>query len=155
MTGWGTGLIGAALLIVGLTRAGLPMPLAQLGLMLAGIGMGLNAGPVNALAVAVAAVPPARSGSAAALINVARMVGATLGIAVLGTVFALAGGGAAGLRAALVSGALARWLARSWPSPLSPGFKNLRSEDLARQRLTAPVPAAGASSRRRTAPEAR
>ena len=105
MTGWGTGLIGAALLIVGLTRAGLPMPLAQLGLMLAGLGMGLNTGPVNA--VAVAAVPPARSGSAAALINVARMVGATLGVAVLGAVFALAGGGAAGLRAALVAGALA------------------------------------------------
>ena len=107
MTGWGTGLIGAALLIVWLTRAGLPMPLAQLGLMLAGLGMGLNTGPVNAVAVAVAAVPPARSGSAAALINVARMVGATLGVAVLGAVFALAGGGAAGLRAALVAGALA------------------------------------------------
>ena len=105
MTGWGTGLIGAALLIVGLTRAALPMPLAQLGLMLAGLGMGLNTGPVNA--VAVAAVPPARSGSAAALINVARMVGATLGVAVLGAGFALAGGDAAGLRAALVAGALA------------------------------------------------
>ena len=35
-------------------------------------------------------------GSAAALINVARMVGATLGVAVLGAVYALAGGGAAG-----------------------------------------------------------
>lgn len=81
------------------------MPLAQLGLMLAGLGMGLNTGPVNA--VAVAAVPPARSGSPAALINVARMVGATLGVAVLGAVFALACGDAAGLRAALVAGALA------------------------------------------------
>ncbi|HTW26987.1 MAG TPA: MFS transporter [Acetobacteraceae bacterium] len=101
MIGLGTALIGAALLVLAATRAGLPMPLAQLGLGLAGLGMGLNTGPVNA--VAVAAVPAARAGTAAALINVARMVGATLGVAALGAVYALGGG----LRAAMLVGAVA------------------------------------------------
>jgi hypothetical protein len=39
-------------------------------------------------ALAVAAVPPARSGTASGLVNTARMVGATLGIAVLGSIYA-------------------------------------------------------------------
>jgi hypothetical protein len=39
-------------------------------------------------AVAVANVPAARSGTASGLVNTARMVGATLGVAVLGAVFA-------------------------------------------------------------------
>jgi hypothetical protein len=51
-----------------------------------GIGLGLNTGPVNS--VAVASVPPARSGTASGLLNTARMVGATLGVAILGAVFA-------------------------------------------------------------------
>ncbi len=56
-----------------------------------GCGLGLNTGPVNA--VAVANVPAARSGTASGLVNTARMVGATLGIAVLGAVFAMFAGG--------------------------------------------------------------
>ena len=52
-----------------------------------GCGLGLNVGPMNA--VAVANVPVARSGTASGLINTARMVGATLGVAVLGAVFAM------------------------------------------------------------------
>ncbi|KAB0648799.1 MFS transporter, partial [Burkholderia territorii] len=47
----------------------------------------------------------ARSGTASALVNVARMAGATLGIAVLGTLFAAAHGGTAGLRTAMFAGA--------------------------------------------------
>ena len=73
-----------------------------MGLVLTGLGMGLNTGPL--FGVAVAAVPAARSGSAASLINVARMIGATLGVAILGTAFALAGAGGAGLRAAMLLG---------------------------------------------------
>ena len=38
--------------------------------------------------VAVANVPAARSGTASGLVNTARMVGATLGVAVLGAIFA-------------------------------------------------------------------
>ncbi len=50
------------------------------------------------------AVPAARSGTAAALINVARMAGATIGVAVLGAVFAIGGGGPSGLRLAMLLG---------------------------------------------------
>ncbi|HEX5477223.1 MAG TPA: MFS transporter [Burkholderiales bacterium] len=75
-----------------------------------GVGLGLNTAPVNG--VAVASVPRARSGTASGLLNTARMVGATLGVAILGAVFAHFAGqaGAAsdgflpGLRAALSLG---------------------------------------------------
>lgn len=102
MIAGGTALIGCGLLVIALTRAGSPLPLAELGLGLTGIGMGLNTGPLYA--VAVGAVTADRSGTAASLINVARMSGATLGVAILGTAFALAHGGAAGLRAAMLGG---------------------------------------------------
>ncbi len=101
-TAGGTALIGAGLLVMALTEAGRPMSLAQAGLLLAGIGMGVNTAPL--MGVAVAAVPSARSGAASALINVARMVGATLGVAVLGALYALKGAGVAGLTAAMLAG---------------------------------------------------
>jgi MFS transporter, DHA2 family, methylenomycin A resistance protein len=107
----GTGLIGAGLLVLASTTEGTPLWLAEAGLLLAGLGMGLNTAPL--FGVAVAAVPAARSGSAASVINVARMVGATLGVAVLGSAFA-----AIGLREAMllggavqIAGACAAWLA--------------------------------------------
>jgi EmrB/QacA subfamily drug resistance transporter len=100
----GTAMIGLGLILVALSHAGRPMAFVQVGLILAGVGMGLNTGPL--MGVAVAAAPPARSGTASSLINVARMVGATLGVAALGSLFALRGEGAAGLRAALLVGGL-------------------------------------------------
>jgi DHA2 family methylenomycin A resistance protein-like MFS transporter len=107
----GTALIGAGLLVLACTTAGAPLWLAELGLVLAGLGMGLNTAPL--FGVAVAAVPAARSGSAASVINVARMVGATLGVAVLGSAFA-----GMGLREAMllggmvqIAGACVAWLA--------------------------------------------
>jgi hypothetical protein len=84
----------------------LPTLCAAVRLALTGIGMGLATGPL--MAVAVGAVPPARSGTAAALINVARMAGATIGVAVLGATFALAQGGVGGLRLAMLIGGLAQ-----------------------------------------------
>jgi predicted MFS family arabinose efflux permease len=82
------------------------------GMVVVGIGLGLNTAPVNS--VAVASVPRERSGVASGLLNTARMVGATLGVAVLGAVFAhFAGQQAAaesflpGLRAALGIGGAA------------------------------------------------
>src|SRR5262249_3141515 len=75
----GTALIACGLLVLAATDAGRPLVLAQTGLVLAGIGMGLNTGPL--MSVAVDAVSAARSGTASALINVARMAGATLGVA--------------------------------------------------------------------------
>ena len=102
MTAGGTAIIGVGLLVLAGTHAGAPLPLAEAGLLLAGLGMGLNTGPL--LSVATASVTAARAGTAAALFNLARMSGAVFGVAVLGTIFAAAGGGAAGFRAAMLAG---------------------------------------------------
>jgi DHA2 family methylenomycin A resistance protein-like MFS transporter len=102
MTAGGTALIGCGLLVLAATAAGQPLIVTQTGLIFAGVGMGLNTGPL--MSVAVDAVSAARSGTASSLINVARMTGATLSVAVLGTVFAMAHGGADGLRAAMLAG---------------------------------------------------
>jgi DHA2 family methylenomycin A resistance protein-like MFS transporter len=102
MTAGGTALIGCGLLTVAATQAGSPMLLAQAGMLAAGLGMGLSSGPL--FGIAVGAVGRERSGTASALINVARMTGATLGVALLGTVFELLHGGAEGLRAAMLIG---------------------------------------------------
>jgi EmrB/QacA subfamily drug resistance transporter len=103
ITAGGTALIACGLLLLAATHAARPLVLAEIGLVLAGIGMGLNTGPL--MSVAVDAVSAARSGTASALINVARMAGATLGVAFLGTAFAMWHGGAEGLRAAMLVGA--------------------------------------------------
>jgi EmrB/QacA subfamily drug resistance transporter len=110
----GVALIGAGLLAVG-AAAGSPSALpAQAGLLMAGVGMGLATGPL--MGAAIGAVPAAQSGIASALINVARMAGATLGVAVLGAVYAAAAGPMHGLRLAMYAGggvqiacALAAW----------------------------------------------
>jgi MFS transporter, DHA2 family, methylenomycin A resistance protein len=114
MAAGGTALCGCGLLVLAATQAGQPFLLAEIGLGLTGIGMGMNTGPL--MSVAVEAVTVARSGTASALINVARMAGATLGVAFLGAAFALGHGGVQGLRAAMVTGgtvqlcgALAAW----------------------------------------------
>ena len=101
MTAGGTAVIGCGLLVLA-ASAGQPLALAAVGLALTGIGMGLNTGPL--MSVAVEAVTAARSGTASALINVARMVGATLGVAFLGAAFALCHDGESGLRAAMLAG---------------------------------------------------
>jgi MFS transporter, DHA2 family, methylenomycin A resistance protein len=100
----GTALIGCGSLAVAATSAGSPVLLSQLGLLLTATGMGLNTGPLHG--IAVGSVAQARSGTASALINVARMAGATLGVALLGAVFALLHGGAAGMHAAMLIGGL-------------------------------------------------
>lgn len=103
-TAGGVAIIGCGWLLVGATAHMATVLTTEAGLLLTGIGMGVATGPLNS--VAVGAVSAARSGTAAAVINVTRMAGASLGIAVLGAAFALAGGGIAGLRAAtLVAGA--------------------------------------------------
>ena len=83
----------------------------EIALLVVGVGLGLNTAPVNG--VAVAALPPARSGTASGLLNTARMVGATLGVAILGSLFATYAGEQAvtgagfllGLRAAMSAAA--------------------------------------------------
>ncbi|MHB1669415.1 MFS transporter [Thiomonas sp.] len=99
----GMGLIGAGIALLALTQAGQHLWLAEAGLFLTGVGMALNTGPV--LASAVAAVEPARAGTASAMVNTARMVGATLGVGVLGGVFAASSSVGVGFSAAMVLGA--------------------------------------------------
>jgi DHA2 family methylenomycin A resistance protein-like MFS transporter len=83
----GMGLMGLGLLMLALIPFNDSLVLIESGLLAMGCGLGLNVGPMNA--VAVANVPAARSGTASGLINTARMIGATLGVAVLGAVFAM------------------------------------------------------------------
>jgi hypothetical protein len=90
--------------------------LIELALFVVGIGLGLNTAPVNG--VSVAAVPPARSGTASGVLNTSRIVGATMGVAILGSVFAAYAGQQAnmgagfmpGLRAAMVAAGMAELL---------------------------------------------
>ncbi len=82
----GMALIGSGLLTLSFTRAGQPLAMAEAGLLLTGVGMAFGTGPL--LAVAVAAVTSSRAGTASGLINTARMVGATLGVAMCGVAYA-------------------------------------------------------------------
>ncbi|HZQ12505.1 MAG TPA: MFS transporter [Pseudolabrys sp.] len=86
--------------------------LVEFLLMIVGIGLGLNTAPLNG--VAVAALPSERSGTASGVLNTSRMVGATLGVAILGALFAAHAGQEAtasgflpGMRVALSGGGIA------------------------------------------------
>jgi MFS transporter, DHA2 family, methylenomycin A resistance protein len=106
----GMGLMGGGLLLLTPISATTSLLAIEFALLVIGVGLGMNTGPVNA--VAVANVPAARSGTASGLVNTTRMIGATLGIAVLGAIFAVhAGAGTTdgmitGLRWAFLGGAI-------------------------------------------------
>ncbi|MBP0578937.1 MFS transporter [Labrys sp. LIt4] len=102
MTGGGVAVIGRGLLAIAASAHHVSILPAEIGLALTGLGMGMATGPL--MGEAVGAVASARAGTASALINVARMVGATVGVAVLGSLYAVFGGGSAGLAAAMVVG---------------------------------------------------
>ena len=106
MTAGGVAIVGLGLLLIGFTAGEGSLMFAEIGLALTGFGMGLATGPL--MGEAVGAVPAARSGTAAAIINVARMVGATVGVAALGAVYAALKGGLEGLRLAMVLGGAAQ-----------------------------------------------
>jgi MFS transporter, DHA2 family, methylenomycin A resistance protein len=106
----GMAAMGGGLLLLTGVSAMPNMALIEVALLIIGAGLGLNTGPVNT--VAVASVPPARSGTASGLVNTSRMVGATLGVAVLGSLFAVHAGDSrpeamvSGLRLAYLGGAI-------------------------------------------------
>jgi EmrB/QacA subfamily drug resistance transporter len=81
-------------------------PIEEIGLLLTGVGMGIATGPLTA--VAVSAVSHDRAGTASALINVARMVGATIGVAALGAIFAVTGAPTSGFMLAMMIGGTAQ-----------------------------------------------
>jgi predicted MFS family arabinose efflux permease len=88
----------------------------ELACVIIGIGLGLNTGPV--LTVAVSSASKDHAGVASGIVNTARIVGATLGVAVLGALFAGRAGQnptdgaaiAAGLFPALIGGAFVEGL---------------------------------------------
>jgi predicted MFS family arabinose efflux permease len=106
----GMAAMGAGLLLLTGVSGTPNMVLIETALLIIGAGLGLNTGPVNT--VAVASVPPARSGTASGLVNTSRMVGATLGVAVLGSLFAVHASDSqpeamvSGLRLAYLGGAI-------------------------------------------------
>ncbi len=104
----GMALIGLGLLLLSLTQAGRPLWLAEIGLLATGVGMALNTGPV--FDVAVSAVAPSRAGTASALVNSGRMVGATLGVAALGAVYATNASVAHGFAWSMAAGCAVVWL---------------------------------------------
>ncbi|HEU0229855.1 MAG TPA: MFS transporter, partial [Burkholderiaceae bacterium] len=91
-------IIGIGLLTIGWGAGHPAIALSEAGLTLTGVGMGFATGPLMGLAVGSA--PAARSGTASALINVARIAGAALGVAVLGTLYATRHDPSSGLRLA-------------------------------------------------------
>jgi EmrB/QacA subfamily drug resistance transporter len=106
MTAGGVAIVGIGLLLIAMTAGQTSLVFAEIGLALTGVGMGLATGPL--MGEAVGAVAAARSGTASAIINVARMVGATVGVAALGAVYAVFQGGPEGLRFAMLLGGLAQ-----------------------------------------------
>jgi len=67
------------------------LPFIEAALLVIGIGLGLNTAPIQN--VAVTSVPEDRAGTASGLINTARMVGATIGVAILGLLLGAHPGG--------------------------------------------------------------
>jgi DHA2 family methylenomycin A resistance protein-like MFS transporter len=110
----GMAMMGTGLFMLALVPLNDSLVLIEAALLVIGCGLGLNTGPVNAVAVANA--PSARSGTASGLLNTARMVGATLGVALLGAIFAIFSGGsgsgdvAAGLAPAFIVGGIGEML---------------------------------------------
>jgi EmrB/QacA subfamily drug resistance transporter len=99
----GLGLMAAGLLlyaVAGPTGSGW---LLELAFVLAGAGLALNTGP--AVSLAMSAIPVQRSGLGAGVVNLSRLLGITVGVAVLGSAMAAIGGDL-GVRTALVVGGL-------------------------------------------------
>jgi EmrB/QacA subfamily drug resistance transporter len=108
----GMAAMGIGALLCALFAAGPAYWPVAAALVVVGVGLGLNTAPVNSVVMLNA--PRERRGTGSGLLNTARMVGATLGIALLGAVFAHFAGQTAqaegflpGLRAALALGGIA------------------------------------------------
>jgi MFS family permease len=95
--------------------------LLELSFVLAGAGLALNTGP--AVGLAMSAVPVQRAGLASGVVNLARLVGITVGVAVLGSAMAEIAG-AEGARIATMLGGLIQLIgatvALRWARPEAP-----------------------------------
>jgi EmrB/QacA subfamily drug resistance transporter len=105
----GLALMGAGMALYAAAGPDASLGLLQLSFVLAGAGLAFNTAP--AVGLALSAVPVSKVGLASGLVNLARLVGITVGIAVLGTVLAIMSGDATagpefdiGVRAAVLVG---------------------------------------------------
>ena len=111
----GMAAMGTGQLLLAFVSAGSSILYIGLACLIVGIGLGLNSGP--GLTIAVSAASKDHAGVASGIVNTARIVGATLGVAVLGALFASRAGMnptdgasiAAGLLPALIGGAIVEW----------------------------------------------
>jgi MFS transporter, DHA2 family, methylenomycin A resistance protein len=102
MTTAGMALMGLGLLSLGGLHAHSPLGLVEGDLLFLGLGLGLNTGPM--MTVAMEHVAASRAGTGSGVINTTRMVGATLGVAGLGSLFAAQAGERVGDVAHFMSG---------------------------------------------------
>lgn len=107
-------LMAAGLLVYAAAGPRAAVWLLELSFVLAGAGLALNTGP--AVGLAMASVPVRRAGLAAAVVNLARLVGITVGVAVLGSAMATVGVSIAMVigAATMLAGAL---VAAKWARP--------------------------------------
>jgi EmrB/QacA subfamily drug resistance transporter len=97
----GLGLMAAGMTLYAAVGPQAHVWLLELCFVLAGAGLALNTAP--AVSLAMSAVPLQRSGLASGVVNLARLLGITVGVAVLGSALA-AVGGVDGVRTAMVLG---------------------------------------------------
>jgi MFS family permease len=97
----GLGLMAAGMTLYAAVGPQAHVWLLELCFVLAGAGLALNTAP--AVSLAMSAVPLQRSGLASGVVNLARLLGITVGVAVLGSALA-AIGGVDGVRTAMVLG---------------------------------------------------
>ena len=109
----GLGLMASGMAVYAAAGPQADVWLLELSFVLAGAGLALTTGPTVGLAMS--AVPVQRAGLASGVVNLARLVGITVGVAVLGSAMA-SFGGADGVRIATVVGAWSRWSAPRRPS---------------------------------------
>ncbi len=100
----GLALMAAGMLLYAGVGPDADLWLLELGFVLTGAGLAFNTGP--AVGVAMSAMPLTRAGLASGVVNLARLVGITVGVAALGTVLAVSGA-----RAALLAGGVVELLA--------------------------------------------
>jgi DHA2 family methylenomycin A resistance protein-like MFS transporter len=101
----GTFAMGAGLFLLSFLNAEISnanLALIESAMVLIGVGLGLNTGPV--VSVAVSAAPESHAGTASGILNTARIVGATLGVAVLVAIYAAKASQSAASPAEIVEG---------------------------------------------------
>jgi MFS family permease len=100
----GLTLMGSGLLLYAVAGPNAELWLLEIGFVLTGAGLAFNTGP--AVGLALAEMPPTRAGLASGVVNLARLLGITVGVAALGTVMALYG-----VRDALLAGGVVELMA--------------------------------------------